>query len=234
MKIIGHRGARGYAPEGTIASFKRALELGVDAIEFDVYALPSGEIIVMHDIMLDRTTNGTGYVVDMSFEELRKLDAGEGQQIPTLNEVIELVNRQVPIIIELKSENSGIPTAKLLNEYLAKGWEPEDFEVISFNHVELPPFHQLCPNVRFGGGLAHIPIDYCAFATQMNSQIVMLCGEFMTPEFVQDGHDRGITVYAYPWEPFTADSELDMKRIVALGIDGWVSDRPDVARSFLK
>jgi glycerophosphoryl diester phosphodiesterase len=233
MKIIAHRGANHQAPENTLAAFKRALELGVDAIELDVFVLRTGELVVIHDIMVNRTTNGEGYVIDFTFQDIRQLDAGNGEKVPTLSEAIELVNRQVPIIIELKAVGTGKAVAKLINQYLAKGWQREDFEIVSFNHHEMVAFRRDCPGIRTGASLAGIPVDYCAFAKNMGVESVMLCGEFLTPEFIKDAHDHDITVYGYAWEPFTADIKSEIERLQALGLDGWASDRPDIARGFL-
>ena len=80
---IGHRGAMGHEPENTLRSFKKALALNVDAIELDVYVCKTGELVVIHDDKIDRTTNGTGYTEDKTFTELRQLDAGKGELIPT-------------------------------------------------------------------------------------------------------------------------------------------------------
>jgi glycerophosphoryl diester phosphodiesterase len=102
MKIIGHRGACGYAPENTLASFKKALLLHVDMVEFDVQSLPSGEVVLMHDLRINRTTNGRGYVQNQSFAALRRLDAGGHELVPTLQEVLDLIDRRVPVDIELK------------------------------------------------------------------------------------------------------------------------------------
>ncbi len=129
MKIIGHRGACGYEPENTISSFKKALELGVDAIELDVYVLGRGELVVIHDDKVDRTTNGKGYVLDYSFEELRKLDAGNGQTIPTLEEVLDLVNMKTSVNIELKGTGTAKAVASTIYNYLAKGWSEEQLMV---------------------------------------------------------------------------------------------------------
>src|SRR5438105_2353760 len=86
--VVGHRGAMGYCPENTMASFERALALGADWIELDVHLSRDGELIVIHDETLDRTTNGHGLVRDHTLAELKQLDAGDGQQIPTLDEVL--------------------------------------------------------------------------------------------------------------------------------------------------
>lgn len=88
---IGHRGAMGYEPENTLRSFRKAIELNVDMIELDVYVCKTGELVVIHDDKLDRTTNGKGNVSDTSFQELRKLNAGEEEKIPTLQEVLDLL-----------------------------------------------------------------------------------------------------------------------------------------------
>src|SRR6476646_6451219 len=88
--IIGHRGAAGLEPENTLRSFTRALRIGVDAIELDVYCV-DGKLVVIHDDTLERTTNGRGDVMAMSYDALRRLDAGSGERIPTLDEVLDLV-----------------------------------------------------------------------------------------------------------------------------------------------
>src|SRR4029453_18194831 len=98
---IGHRGACGHEPENTLRSIRRALELRVDGIEIDV-RLAGGELVVLHDARVDRTTNGHGYVFRKSLRELRLLDAGKGERIPTLREVFETVDRHAFINVELK------------------------------------------------------------------------------------------------------------------------------------
>jgi len=100
---IGHRGAMGYQPENTLISFEKAIQLGVDMIEMDVEKCKTGELIIIHDQKVDRTTNGEGYVADFSFEEIKKLDAGNGEKIPTVQEVLNLVKNRVKINLELKN-----------------------------------------------------------------------------------------------------------------------------------
>ena len=107
--IIGHRGACGYEPENTLVSFARAVNMGVDMIELDVYACKTGELVVHHDDTVDRMTNGHGNVIDMSFAELRSLKVAGIEQIPTLSEVIDLIDHKVPIDIELKGPGTAKP-----------------------------------------------------------------------------------------------------------------------------
>src|SRR5438270_9435891 len=92
--IYAHRGASGYAPENTLKAFKLAVDKGADGIECDVQLTKDNELVVIHDPILDRTTNGTGWVRDFTLKELRTLDAGDGQKIPTLLEVIDFAKSQ--------------------------------------------------------------------------------------------------------------------------------------------
>lgn len=219
---IGHRGACGYAPENTLLSFKKALEFNVDMVELDVYALSSGELVVIHDETVDRTTNGKGYVWDFSFDEIRKLDAGEGEQVPTLNEVLDLIQRKCQVNIELKGEGTAEPTAKLIEDYLEKGWQYEDFLVSSFNHHELKKFKDLSPKTRTGALITAIPIDYAKFAEDLGAFSANLDIDFINKDFVQDAHQRGLKVYV-----FTVNTEEDIKRMKKLSVDGIFTNFPD-------
>ena len=134
MLRIGHRGACGYEPENTLRSFNHAIQLGVDIVELDVHICQSGEIMVIHDIKVDRTTNGTGFVGDKTLDELKTLDAGKGEQIPTLQEVLDQINRRVKVNIELKGNSTAKPVLKLLEKYIKEaGWSYNDFLISSFN-----------------------------------------------------------------------------------------------------
>jgi len=108
VQIIGHRGARGLEPENTMRSFRKALELGVDYIECDVHMTKDGHIVLMHDHTVDRTTNASGPVNSFTFDEIRKLDAGEGEIIPTLGELLDLARGKVKLHIELKDETAPL------------------------------------------------------------------------------------------------------------------------------
>ena len=113
MLMIGHRGAMGCAPENTLLSIHKAIELGADWVEIDVHCV-ADKLLVIHDETVDRTTNGRGKLIDYSFEELRALDAGLGQRIPTLQEVLEVTVGKVGLNIELK----GLGTGKVLTSLL--------------------------------------------------------------------------------------------------------------------
>ena len=161
MLIIGHRGAAGLFPENTLAGFAGAVDLGVDGVELDVHMAES-EVVVIHDDRVDRTTNGTGRVDELSFRDLRRLDAGAGQPIPTLNEVLEILPTRVMVNIELKGYGTAGPVAGVLGDRAVVGQTTDmpSLLVSSFDHDELRRFHQLCPGVpcaplakRFSAGL---------------------------------------------------------------------------------
>ena len=148
LLIIGHRGAAGHAPENTLAGFASAVALGVDGVELDVQ-MAGSEVVVLHDKTLDRTTDGTGPITAMSFDELRGLDAGEGQRIPTLVEVFDVVPRGLLLNVELKGPGTAEPVSRLVRGR-ATDAAPATVPTVlvsSFDHQELARFHRICPDV---------------------------------------------------------------------------------------
>lgn len=222
MLVIGHRGAMGYAPENTLLSFQKALELAVPMVELDVYTCRTGELVVIHDHTLERTTNGAGFVWEKSLTELQALDAGSGEVIPTLPQVLKLLDRRCSVNIELKGAGTAAPLSKLLQSYLESGWQADDFLVSSFDHPELQRFHQQMPDIRIGALTCGIPIDYARFAQDLGAWSANLDKDFVTPEFVSDCHRRGLKCLVY-----TADSPLEIRRLHQMGVDGLFTNYPD-------
>lgn len=228
MKIFGHRGACGYEPENTLSSFQKAIEIGVDAIELDVYVLRSGELVVIHDDKVERTTNGSGYVLDHTFEALRRLDAGNGQFIPTLQEVLDLVNMNTAINIELKGVGTAKAVAATVSNFLEIGWSEESFMVSSFNRTELVAFSKLMPNIRTGILIVGIPIDFATLTSSIGAYSINPSYEFITKEFVEDAKSRNLKIFA-----FTVDSESEVQRMQSLGVDGIFTNYPDKSKTYL-
>lgn len=137
--IIGHRGAAGLMPENTLAGFRHAAALGVDAVELDVHSA-DGRLVVIHDARVERTTNGAGAVASLSFAALRALDAGAGERIPTLGEVLDALPQRIGVNVELKSAGTAEPAARLL----ANCTRP--LLASSFDPAELARFRALCPS----------------------------------------------------------------------------------------
>jgi len=192
-------------------------------VELDVYACPTGELVVIHDDKVDRTTDGTGYVFDKSFDELRKLDAGKGEKIPTLQEVLDLVDKKVTVNIELKGVGTAGPVADMVKDYMDnKGWDKEKFLISSFNHHELKQFKEILPEINIGALMLAIPVDYAKFAEDLGAYSVNPGMEFISQEFVDDAHKRGLKVFVW-----TVNDEDDIARMKALGVDGLFSNFVD-------
>lgn len=222
MIKIGHRGAMGYAPENTLLSFKKAIPL-CDMVELDVYVCKTGEVIVFHDHRLERCTNGTGLVMDKTFTELQALDAGEGEQIPTLAEVLELVDNQVAINIELKGPGTAQPVFQVVNQFIKDGrYTLDRFVISSFNHPELNQFKALAPEASIGCLISCIPADLAAIAESVQAEYLNVCGEFISQELVDDAHRRGLKVMVW-----TVNEIDDIAYIKGLGVDGIFSNYPD-------
>ena len=114
--VIGHRGVMGYEPENTLRSFKKAIQLGVDAIELDVHLSKDKKLVVIHDKSVNRTTNGKGLVKNLTLIELKRLNAGKGEKIPTLQEVFDLIKKKCYINIELKSPHVEEPVVAIIKK----------------------------------------------------------------------------------------------------------------------
>lgn len=222
--VIGHRGARGHAPENTLLAIDTGIRLGAHMIEIDVQ-LHSGELLVIHDLRVDRTTNGHGRVDALSLDELRALDAGQGQRIPTLGEVLDLVEGRVPVNIELKTgAGTAEAVATQLLGRLAADATPEQFLVSSFHLPELYEFRQLLPQVPIGVLLCGVPLDWAACAAELQAECVNLSDEFVDERLVADIKNQGRRVYVY-----TVNEPEDMLRLRAMGVDGVFTDFPDRA-----
>jgi len=221
--VIGHRGACGYEPENTIASFEKAIVLGVDIIECDVRYCASGEVIVFHDNKLDRVTNGTGYIEQKTLHELKQLTVAKDQQIATLQEVLDCVNHRVVVNIELKDLRTVVLVVKIIKKYVQeRGWSYNNFIVTSFNHHYIRDFKQWCPLVRVGAILAGIPIGFGAFGDHIGADIIVLFVDCINQEFVDDIHARGMQVFV-----FTVNDFDEIKRMQDLSVDGIISNYPD-------
>jgi len=220
--LFAHRGAKGHEPENTFAAFAKALDLGAEWIEADVY-LVENELVVIHDDRLERTTNGTGYVTESSLEYLRSLDAGKGQRIPFLTEVLDLIEGKAGINIELKGPGTAARVASLIEQILTRtSWCRDQLIVSSFDHPELLAFAQMMPEIRVGALTGGIPLGYAEFAEQLNAWSIHASMEFLNRDFVKDAHRRDKKMFVY-----TVNHPDDYARLRQLGVDGVFSDFPD-------
>ncbi|MBX6421892.1 MAG: glycerophosphodiester phosphodiesterase family protein [Sinobacteraceae bacterium] len=225
--IFGHRGARGHAPENTLLALDTGIRLGADWLEFDVQLHPCGALLLFHDLTLERTTDGRGALADCDFATLRRLDAGAGQQIPTLEEALDLIEQRAGVNIELKTANgTGEAVAAVLRRYLAAGWPAERFLVSSFHLPELWEFRQAAPEIPVAVLLAGVPLDFAGCATELQAAAVHLSAEFADPRLIADAKTHGRRVHVY-----TVNDPAQMRALAALGVDGVFTDYPERAKA---
>jgi glycerophosphoryl diester phosphodiesterase len=223
--VIGHRGARGHAPENTLLAIERGIALGAHAVEFDVQLHPSGALLLLHDLTLQRTTNGRGALRGCSYETLRALDAGEGEKIPTLDEALELIAQRVIVNVELKtSEGTAAAVAAVLRRFIGKGWPAQRFLVSSFDLPELRQFKRIAPEIPVGALLGGVPLDLAACATELEAVSLNISAEFLDAQLIADAKARGLKIYVY-----TVNESTEIAALRVLGIDGVFTDFPDRA-----
>lgn len=221
LLCIGHRGAMGHAPENTLASIRKAIELSVHCVEIDVYCV-DGQLVVFHDSRLERTTNGTGYLLEQNFTDLRSLDAGDGERIPTLKEVFETVHLQAGVNIELKGPDTARPVVEFISKMRDIGWSDDLILISSFDHRELAQIRKLDPRIKVGAMIVGLPVDDAAFAESLGAYSVHLSLEFIDRRFVDDAHSRGLRVFV-----FTVNHPEDIIKMGEIGVDGVFTNYPE-------
>jgi glycerophosphoryl diester phosphodiesterase len=225
MLIIGHRGSAGTSPENTLKSFEEAVLSGADALELDVQICKTGELVVIHDMRVDRTTDGQGLVSRLTFSELRCLDAGDKEKIPTLGEVLDLVDNRIEIHVELKSAGTSEKTAALLNRYVKEGkYTFDSFVISSFNHHELVNFRRFNKECRVAALMAHTPLNYADIiqADKLDLWALNLKIDNTSPEFVRSAHEKG-----YKFLVFTVNELEDRDHLRDMGVDGVFTNFPE-------
>ena len=227
MKVIAHRGASAQAPENTLLAIETALNLKVDAVEIDIH-LVEDQLVVIHDRWLHKTTNGQGRLKDITFAQLRSLDAGKGQLVPTLWEVLNLVRGRCELNVELKSERTVEPLLSMLHKAIEQlGFSQSQFIISSFNHHLLQEIKQTDKTWRIGALTGSRPLGFARFAEELDAYSINIDVDFVDPLFVDDAHGRGLKVFVY-----TVDHEEDIEDLLAIGVDGIFTNDP--TRSMVK
>lgn len=229
MFIYAHRGASSLAPENTLAALQIAIDHQADGIEFDVFQ-HGDEFILIHDRWLHRTTNGIGQLQSVILEELRMLDAGDGQHIPTLNEAMQCIGNKCQINIEMK----GVQDVAALMWYVEKAclqYAVPDQNILysSFDHHLLKSLKTLNPDARIGALTASKPLTYAEFAEQLNAEFVNADITFVDRNFVEDAKQRGLKIGVY-----TVDQPEDLVKLNEWGVDAVFCNNPMNARLALK
>ena len=228
-KIFAHRGASAHAPENTMAAFQLAAAQHADGIELDVMLSKDAEVVVIHDDTVDRTTNGTGRVREMTLSELKALDAGDGQEIPTLKEVIDEFGGKLLINIELKNLASLFDRLPILVAQLLQPYEfKEKLIISSFNPFNL---------VRFRRQLTGIDLGLLTTPHHAKNWLWrMFRYDALHPYF--EDVDRTLVAALHAQNRkvnvWTPDEPDDFRRLAALGVDSIITNYPQRAREVLE
>lgn len=218
MLKVGHRGARAYEPENTLRSYKKALELGVNAMELDVRMTKDGEIAVIHDAEVDRTTNGKGLVSQLTMKEIKQLNTEKDEKIPTLEEALDFLDKKVKVLIELKE--TGFEE-KVLKAVQKKGLE-KNVITVSFLEDALRKVKEL--NEKVETGLIYAkhknPVKT---ASDLKASYLLPLYRFTHTADVQKAHQNGLKVIVW-----TINKPEEVADYVKKGVDGITSDMPDI------
>ncbi len=237
--IIAHRGASAYAPENTMAAFNKAVDLSADGIEFDVKCSKDGEMVIIHDQTLERTTNGSGRVIDTNFRDLKKLDAGgyfspdfQGEKIPLLSDVLEEFSSKLLMNIELTNYASiGDGLAKKAANLVKRMGVEESVFFSSFHPFNLLVTKRILPKVP--SAILALPGKAGTFARSnimrwISNELVHPYFEDVDEYFVKKQHQvhRKVNVW-------TVNSKNDVERMVDKGVDGIITDDPVLAKKII-
>jgi glycerophosphoryl diester phosphodiesterase len=223
MLIIGHRGARGLEPENTLRAVVRGMGCA-DYIEVDVRTSRDGVPVIIHDAALDRTTNGHGPVADFTLAELKEFDAGQGERIPTLEEVLALVRGRTGLIVEMK-EDKGIDGICAL---IQKS-DVRNLVLVSFLAGPLSRAKSLLPGIRTGLIYSQEMNDPVNRAREIGAEILLPRHDRLHHALVEEAHRQSIRVIAW-----TLNAEQDIRKAARFGIDGFATDDPCTARTLLE
>ncbi len=221
---IGHRGAKAHVAENTIASINKALDIGVDAIEIDVHKCASGELVVFHDFTLDRMTNGSGEVAKHSLEQLKQLRVLGEFEIPTLEEVLDAIDRKCVLNIELKGKDTASVACEVISEYIeTRRWQLDDFLISSFQLEELKTVFNLNSKLRLGVLTKASVSEAIKNASIINAYAIHPNVALLTKDNVKLAQDKDYKVITW-----TVNDEATTQRVKTYGVDGIISDNPEL------
>jgi glycerophosphoryl diester phosphodiesterase len=223
MLRIGHRGARAYEPENTLRSFKKALELGVDAIEFDVRKTRDNHLVVIHDADVKRTTNGKGLVADLTLKEIKELSTEKGEKIPTLEEALDFLDGKVKILMELKEQGLEEKTLATVHDKHVE----KNVIVTSFLEDALAKVRALDKGIETGLIYAKHPHPEKT-ALELKANYLVSLYRFTHTANVEKAHKNGLKVIV--WTINTAEEAAEYAK---KGVDGIATDKPDILKNLI-
>jgi glycerophosphoryl diester phosphodiesterase len=218
MLRIGHRGARAYAPENTIASFRKALEIGVDAVELDVRKTKDNQLVVIHDADVKRTTNGEGLVSELTLKEIKGFSAPGGEKIPTLEEALNFLDKKAKVFVELKEAGFEEQVLSIVH---GKGLE-KNVVIVSFLEEALKKVRELDKDAETGLIYAKHKNPVKA-ALELKANYLVAFYRFTHTANVAKAHENGLKVVVW-----TVNTPQEVEEYGAKGVDGITSDKPDI------
>lgn len=235
--VIGHRGAKAYAPMNTLPAFELAADQGAHGIELDVHRSADGYPVIMHDFTVDGTTDGSGDVRSLTLAQLKALDAGsyfadafKGVQVLTLDEVFEAVGRRVFVNVEIKSESKETDgVEQVIADCIKRHNMTQRVLVSSFNPLALQRFRAILPHVPIGYlVMPHYMTQYASVMATIPYEAYHPYHEMLDEQMVSNEHAAGRRINAW-----TVNDPARAVELVALGVDGIVTDNPDTVLAAL-
>jgi len=221
--VIGHRGAMGHETENTLPSIQKAMDLGVDMIEIDVFKIKSGEIVVFHDDKLDRLTNAPGNIEDYYIFDLRKVIVDGGHKIPMLQDVLKLIDNKVALNIELKGAGTADRVNHIMNSYIEnRNWSADNFIISSFNWNELKEMRKYNPNVAIAVLTEEDPVDAIPVAKELNAVAINPYFKNLDLEKANEIRDAGFKIYTW-----TVNEPADIEAMKRIAVDGIITNFPE-------
>ncbi|MBY0546564.1 MAG: hypothetical protein K2W95_04690 [Candidatus Obscuribacterales bacterium] len=235
-KVIAHRGGAERTPENTLAGFKRSVEIGADGVEFDVHRCATGELVVIHDDDLQRTTNGVGLVKESSYSEIARLSAGKWfspefatERVPLLKDVLALFDERMLINIEVKNTPVGYPGIEDdLLEILAEYSHKKNVLVSSFDHHFLRRLRALDKELRIGILQAAMLVEPGEYAARFAATHYINAFDCLLPEAVAEAQNAGLTVMVW-----TLDHPREWAEALRFGVDAIITNDPDGLKVWL-
>jgi glycerophosphoryl diester phosphodiesterase len=228
--VMAHRGASAAAPENTLIAYKKAIEMGADYAELDVRQTKDGAIVLMHDKTVHRTTGVKGYIWDLTLEELKQLEAGSwfgekfrGEPIPTLEEVIRLAKGRMKLNIEVKISENEPGIAQCVVDIVRSEDFSRDCIITSFDMETVKTFKKIAPDLETG---LIFDKEYHFDVFEGTWDVLSTNHELVDAKFVRLAKDNGKKIYAW-----TVNEQEEMLRLIGLGVDGIITDRPDLLKS---
>ena len=192
-------------------------------IELDVFGCASGEVVVFHDLKLERLTGQKGRINQKTLSEIKQLKIGSDQTIPTLDEVLDAIGRKAKVNIELKGNKSLVSTLSVIEKYVRqKRWEYTDFLLSSFSRKALKKAQRLKPQVPRAPLASYSTVRLLSFAEKIKAYAVHVKKNLIDPKFINDAHAKGFKVFVW-----TVNELSEIKALKSLGVDGIFSDYID-------